>query len=378
MKSIRIIVPVVLSLMVCFLLLGCGNATGGGGGGGGGGAAGISKLYLAPDTSATNRDQVMVVNLTAKATEDPIIFPSGSQITAIALSPAKTKLYAIESHSSSNNQIFAIDPDTKQITAVITVDSDTTQNGFTAYMAFSPDGSKLYVPGSTGVNHYVGMYVFNITGETISLSKYVTCETLTAYSGVGGIAVSTGEGRYVYFTETVDSRMYKFDASTESLSYNSSCPAAVNDGGLTFNPAGDRLYLGGDNKDIFLMNTTDHTAPLFMTASIEVGLNMMPHNIKFTSAGTGYVPNNTGNPALNATYDVISGLSLIKIVTMESGAGYVKNVVIDETSNKAYFNVNIGFMMPPFTYEVCVVDMASDSVADRIPLPQGSNHMVGK
>ena len=54
MKKIRIFVPVVLGLMVCSLLLGCGNVTGGGGGGGGGTASSIIYVSTTGSDDAGN------------------------------------------------------------------------------------------------------------------------------------------------------------------------------------------------------------------------------------------------------------------------------------------------------------------------------------
>ena len=53
MKNIRIFVPILLGLMICFTLLGCGNATGGGGGGGGSTTTYTLSVAVTPDGTGT-------------------------------------------------------------------------------------------------------------------------------------------------------------------------------------------------------------------------------------------------------------------------------------------------------------------------------------
>jgi hypothetical protein len=110
MKKIRIFVPVLLGLMVCSLLLGCGSVTGGGGGGGGGTASSIIYVSTtgsddAGDGSATNPYQtiqkgldVVVANGTVSVESgiyvENLIWPSTEGVTLRGASMSTTTLDA--------------------------------------------------------------------------------------------------------------------------------------------------------------------------------------------------------------------------------------------------------------------------------------------
>lgn len=376
MKNRYLFLVLLLVSTSLFLINGCGtNATGGGSGGGG---TSLTMLFMAPDSSsASHRNEIMVYSVNSSATESAIALPVSGAIRAIALSPDKTKLFA--NYTNVKDMIYTIDPSTKAITSVCTVEKTGTVTFDTLAncMALSPDGKKIYVPSASSTNYYVGVFVFNVTGDAVTLGKYVTKETISNPISCA-IAVSKGSsnGRYVYFSEYSDHLMYQYDTISDTMITREYDDASSNIG-MTFNNAGDKLYCGG-NDNIYVMDTSNHSNPYFTSTTIEVGSNKGPSRIQFTSGGIGYVANNNYGSDHIGTYAVISASALTKIGTTENSEGKLFDVVIDEGNNKVYFDGQKGpFGFPPYSSYLYIVGIGG-SVEAKVLLPDMPGNMVGK
>jgi hypothetical protein len=175
------IVPVVLGLMVCFLLLGCGNVTGGGGGGGGGTTSSIIYVSTtgsddAGNGSATNPYQTIQKGLDVVVANGTVSVESGIYVENLTW--PSTEGVTLRGASMSTT----------------TLDANNVNRGILIEQAESVKTAKIEKMTITKAHRTAG----SGAGMEISGTCYISsCEISDNYGGVGagGLSLSGNGGR---------------------------------------------------------------------------------------------------------------------------------------------------------------------------------------
>jgi len=287
MKSIRIFVPVLLGLMVCSLLLGCGSVTGGGGGGGG--TAGSPWIYVA---NSGDKD-VSYINGITNTEEGKIAMPRGDVPWAIAPSYDGKKIYCL----TNSTEVVEIDTTTNTTTDIIPI-SEHAYRG----LIVSNDNNCLYVLGNS--QHLIKVYLTSTprTSETIAnlsavpacvrsnadFSKlFITCDmgsnldtvtisdnNLTSYS-IGGMPAQSFDldikDDHAYFTvggSVNDTRIFDMNALTFDTDIDSFASGQVKS--IINIPGTNKLYGSecGSTGALWILNTAAPGGPTYETTTI--------------------------------------------------------------------------------------------------------------
>jgi len=171
----------------------------------------------------------------------------------IALKPDGTQLYFI---GSDNNNVYqyslstAFDISTRSFVRSFDV---STQDGGPSGLAFKPDGSRLYVSG----NNNDDIYQYNLsTAFDISTASFIQAFDVGTQEPAPTGLTFKPDGSQMYVTGTSNDNAYQYSLSTafdiSTASFTQSFDVSTQDTRpqeIAFSPDGSRLYISGKATD---------------------------------------------------------------------------------------------------------------------------------
>lgn len=339
MKNLRIFIPILACLALCFFIFGCGNVSGGGGGGGGGtGDTPFTKLYLASQQSV-----VVVFNLDTLSTEESIIFPGSTpHIRGIAVSPDKQYLYAADEY---NSKLYKYNIQTG---AISTAEINIPSSKFGYYLGISSDGSRIFIgTGSAECG------IFSFTTDPFTLEAYATVEIGMVGGNVCyGIAVSQ-DNNYAYVAQCGWHHIFKYNISSKTIEAVLDLTASRLPAMIALNPAGNDLYVPVWYSEDTIVTVNPTTLTL---EAAHIHFSEAPYAIAFVSSSKAYATNYC---ALDSVDDAISVIDVthntVEATIPQTDNSKPGNIIIDSSRNRAYINhLNFGYLT--------VIDTLTDTV----------------
>lgn len=228
------------------------------------------------------------------------------QVTGVRFSPDGLIMYVTDDF---NNRVVMYDLATAwdATSASFTTGDFFSVSGQTASpqgLAFSSDGSKMYVASADGPELY--MYTVPTPWDITSITGWTAGDLLNCTSEIG----VTGDVMDISFNSTgtklyisdLDTSIYEYDLSTAWDIKSSSASHTAGDVldftneittcmGLTFSPDGSRIFLsstGGQNPYIvsYLLEVPWDIKTGYFEAVINVGTEISPHCVEFNNDGT--------------------------------------------------------------------------------------------
>jgi len=294
------------------------------------------NAYIANTSAGT----VSVINTTTN-TVVATIPGVGTNPIGVAVSPNGSKVYVGDAFISNEgvSKVFVIDTATNTVVASIPV-------GFgAAFVAISPNGSKLYVSNHGTTTVAVVDTATNTVSAWIQLS-----------SNPGGLAV-TPNGSKVYVADRPGNTVKVIDTATNSVS-------SIALGGGPFFPAvspnGAKVYVSSaDGSDVWVIDTATNTvvAQIFVApapAGLE-GVAVSPDNSKVYVSVT--APAGGGDPDPVAVIDAATNTVSAFITVDLNPAG----IAFTHDGSKAY-------VANQDSNNVSVINTATNTVIATIPV----------
>ncbi|OGL31889.1 hypothetical protein A3F64_00595, partial [Candidatus Saccharibacteria bacterium RIFCSPHIGHO2_12_FULL_42_8] len=214
-----------------------------------------TKMYIVGTTS----DNVVQYNLSSAYDISTAVYSQSKSILAqdttsqgIAFSPDGTKMIMV---GSTNDRAYqyslstGFDISTAKTAVFSVAAQETTPNGVT----FNADGSKMYVTGSTGddINEYDLASSFDVNTATYLQNFGLASQNTNSHG-----AVLSSDGTKMFTIDNVTDKVIRYDLSTP---YDSSTATPVQSllisskdtfaSGLSFNSDGTKLYIIGTSSD---------------------------------------------------------------------------------------------------------------------------------
>lgn len=227
------------------------------------------SVYVSQDSL----DQILKIDVATGTITNTLTLPpfsGGSNVWKIVLSPDGKTGYATAYHSSPPT-LFVFDPVTMTNLRSVTLAAD--PHG----ASLSPDGSKLYVAGSTAV-------------QVLSTSTFATLATIPVPGG--GPLLETGisaSGAVLAVTSLGASTVSVIDTATNTLTGTYPTPSAF---GVAVAPDGKTVYVTNyQNNSVSVLNST--TGAVRTTVALPAGAT--PSGIVTSADGQYEYVSNQGN-----------------------------------------------------------------------------------
>ena len=280
-------------------------------------------------------------------------------------------------------------------------------------IVFSSDGTKMYTVGD-GVTHMVFQHTLSTawdisTAHYASKSFYIGTQDLTPE----GLAFSS-DGTKMYVVGSSTDYVYQYtlstawDVSTASYSSKSKATGELTPSGITFNSDGTKMYIIGNTGDTvryFILSTAWDISTANFSTSYSVSTQVaVAEGLYFSSDGTGmYVIDSTSDSVyqyiLSTAWDISTasyGSKTISVATQDlipNGISFssdgTKMYMIGDSNNVAYqytlataWDVSTAtyatksFTISPQETEMGGVVLSSDGT--KMYLPGGTNDMISQ
>ena len=253
---------------------------------------------------------------------------------------------------------------------------------------FKPDGTKMYIVGSTGD----AVYQYSLsTAWDLSTASYDSVSFSVSAQDTFPLAVTfKPDGTKMYISGTTNDRIYQYSLSTawdlstasyDSVSFSVSAQEA-NPAGLTFKPDGTKMYVGGSSSSVYQyslstawdLSTASYDSVSFSVVSQDTG----PRGIVFKPDGTKLYISATTSDSIyqyslstawdlsTASYDSVS-FSVVSQDTFPSGIVFksdgTKMYVVGNTSDTIYQYSTVTSAPATLTYPTSV-DWPSGTAPD--------------
>jgi len=246
-------------------------------------------------------------------------------------------------------------------------------------VAFSPDGTKMFVVGSA--NGSVYRYDLS-TAWDITTAAYVSLKDVSAQETVPTGAVFSGDGTKMFVAGLSNDNVYRYDLSTAwditSATYVSLKSVSAQSGvptGVTFSGDGTKMFVVGDANDSVyrydLSTAWDITSATYVSLKDVSAQDVYPYGFTFSGDGTkmfvaGLSNDNVYRYDLSTAWDITSATYVsLKSVSAQSGVPTgvtfsgdgTKMFVVDNANNSVY-----RYDMAPAT--VTLTPAAASSASD--------------
>jgi len=282
---------------------------------------GISKIYL-----ANMADGVYIFDVAKGTVESTVTFEGATKLYGIALSPDKSKLYALSDNifdtSSATGEIFSYNLKTGAMGTPLTQTYTDSNESFGNYiLGFSADGSKMYVP----MRGKVGIYT--ISTNPLAIDKVASIEE--SCNGITG-GVVPGDG-HVYFGNFVLGKIYRYDIALNTVEASIILPGSDITWFIRLNPYDDLIYapsVYGDSIDRINYKTSFSYKDRY-----DVTAGGIPIDVSFSNNGWAYA-----SLFGSCSVEVFNYRSGDPVKTISISGVSPNNIIIDDVNRRAYVN----------------------------------------
>lgn len=294
---------------------------------------------------------------------------AGSKPLGIAFTPDGSKLYVANALEAGvyANSVSVIDTETKSVIAAVNV------GNYPFGVAVTPDGNEAYIANWGDTTISVIDTDTNEVTASIDTGKSPTGIAFTP-DGKKAYVTNSGEGT----VSVIDTTTKKIMAKVQQIDYT--C------WGVAVNPVGTKAYVTNQlSTNISVINTNKN----LVTATVKAGNS--PYGVAFTPDGSKAYVTNTGDgtiSVINTTTDIV--ISTVNVGSSPMGVAvspdgkkvYVANgdsdtvSVIDTTTNKVTATVNVGVGPVAFgqfigfipAKPVILADFLASTTKGKVPL----------
>jgi YVTN family beta-propeller protein len=283
--------------------------------------------YFGDDCGSSFTGKIWVVDTATNSIKTTIPLSANGSTLSVAVSPSGDRVYAI---NNANGDVLTIDTASNTVINTLTL-------SLAAYLAVSPDGAKLYVPGGSDVS------VIDTAANTV-------IKTIPVGSVAQGAAF-TPDGKKAYVANKGDGTVSVIDVASGTVS--KTVTVGSNPFYVAVTPDGSKVYVANTNTSgtVSVIDTATDTLKTGPGYPISVGND--PESIAVTPDGSKvYVVNVGGNSVsvINTSTDAVS--TTIASVSDGGPAG----IAFTPDGSKAYVPASAG-------HTVSVITVATHSVA---------------